>query len=184
MTEQEKSEVGEEMDILWTLDHPYIVKYLRVSNNTSMSDTKRQLFSRWSTWKEDEFLTTSLKMEVSLLTQAPSDLQLSQITKWILEALAYLHQKKILHWDVKPENILVSEQGDVTSVKLIDFGLSCQVDTYKYMPDLKCGTMLYMAPEVFKKEEYSKTVDVWSLGITLFKIISGKHPLYRKGQTP
>ena len=70
-------------------------------------------------------------------------------------------------------------------MKLIDFGLACQYNhVLKGLPDLKCGTKLYMAPEVhLKNKEYTKSVDMWSLGITIYKLISGKHPLHEKGDS-
>lgn len=73
--------------------------------------------------------------------------------------------------------------NDVTSVKLIDFGLSVEYNSLctDYLPDLQCGTLVYMAPEVVSKQPYSKSIDLWSLGITLFKLISDKHPFHRKG---
>jgi calcium/calmodulin-dependent protein kinase I len=89
----------------------------------------------------------------------------------------------IMHRDIKPGNILCSDPGDVTSVKLVDFGLSIKYDDTcpRYLPNLKCGTVLYMAPEVLNKEAYSKSVDLWSLGITLYNLICKKHPLHKKG---
>lgn len=82
-------------------------------------------------------------------------------------------------------NILVDDPSDITSVKLIDFGLCIKYDDHcsetNYLPNLKCGTELYMAPEVVQKETYTKSVDIWSLGITLYYLISGRHPFHKKG---
>ena len=78
---------------------------------------------------------------------------------------------------------MVADASDPTSVKLVDFGLCVEYDNLctDYLPDQQCGTLIYMAPEVVHKHPYSKSVDVWSLGITLYKLISGQHPLHRRG---
>ena len=80
-------------------------------------------------------------------------------------------------------NILVADPNDITSVKLIDFGLSFKYNSLctEYFPNLRCGTLIYMAPEVVNKQPYSKSIDMWSLGITIYKLVSGKHPLHRRG---
>ena len=96
--------------------------------------------------------------------------------KSILEGVAYIHEMKIKHRDLKPHNILVKDKDDFSSLKLIDFGLGNK----KRIDDQKAGTLLYMAPEVLKKKsEYSKSVDMWAIGIMMFEILTGgKHPLY------
>lgn len=87
-----------------------------------------------------------------------------------------------MHRDIKPSNILCKDPDDPTTVKLVDFGLSIQYDDTcaRELPDMKCGTVLYMAPEVVNKEPYTKSIDLWSFGVTLYTLISGKHPLHHK----
>jgi MAP/microtubule affinity-regulating kinase len=89
-----------------------------------------------------------------------------------VEAIKHCHKKCVVHRDVKLENILVSEQN---IVKLIDFGFSIAI-----APDTKlnifCGTPSYMAPEIVNKQNYSFGVDIWALGIVLYKILNGVFP--------
>ena len=64
----------------------------------------------------------------------------------ILKAVSYMH---VIHWDIKPENLLFEEEDNLNSIKLSDFGLSTQFSNeinYSFYSE-KCGTMLYMAPE-------------------------------------
>lgn len=77
---------------------------------------------------------------------------------------------------------MIADPTDVTSVKLVDFGLSIKIDKVDILgfPDLRCGTKLYMAPEVHRQEQYNRSVDMWSLGITIYKLISGEHPLFHQ----
>ena len=87
----------------------------------------------------------------------------------VVLALEYLHEDmNIIYRDLKPENILVSEDGHI---KLSDFGLSKIADRYK--GSIK-GTPDFIAPEVFKNEEFSKMVDYWSLGCLVFEMIYGR----------
>lgn len=82
----------------------------------------------------------------------------------------------ISHRDLKPQNILINDVNDMSSVKLIDFGLGDNQKTN----DERCGTYLYMAPEIVKENNiYSKSVDIWAIGIIMHQILTGgKHPYY------
>ncbi len=86
----------------------------------------------------------------------------------ICKALELCQKANIIHRDIKPENIMVSANGDF---KLGDFGIARTIE--KTSSGLsKKGTYTYMAPEVFKGEEYGFTVDLYSLGIVLYKLLN------------
>ena len=84
------------------------------------------------------------------------------------KALEVCHSKNIIHRDIKPENIFISQTGDY---KLGDFGISRTVERTTGVMSKK-GTYTYMAPEVFKTEEYGKSVDIYSLGIILYRLLN------------
>ena len=76
---------------------------------------------------------------------------------------------------------MFSKENDYESIKLIDFGLSAQNFDFILNNNDYCGTLLYMAPEQIEKKSYSKTVDIWSIGIIMFILLFGKHPFFIKG---
>ena len=82
------------------------------------------------------------------------------------------------------ENILIAQAGDLSSVKIADFGLSAQVDS-RYSKNVKaqCGTLLYMAPEIFFQPSYSKAVDIWCCAVILYILLKGKHPIFKEGMS-
>lgn len=102
------------------------------------------------------------------------DNEASLIIKGILNAVAYLHSYDIAHRDIKPgnyiihifayfiENIMFAKVSDFSSLKLIDFGLSAKYNIQQNIPlSDKCGTAIYMAPEVFENNQYSKVYFVF-----------------------
>ncbi|KAA6413300.1 MAG: AGC kinase [Lasallia pustulata] len=96
-----------------------------------------------------------------------------------LSALRYLHPRGVAHRDLKPENILVESRSPL-SIKLADFGLAND------RPDLKtvCGTQRYTAPEVYLGNQYTASVDLWSLGVIILQYMYGlpEAPRQRRGQ--
>ena len=92
----------------------------------------------------------------------------------IVAAIEYLHKKKIVYRDLKPENVLISDTGHV---KLTDFGLSKIFKKSKEKAYTICGTPQYLAPEVIISEDgYDSTVDWWSLGCVLYELLIGRAP--------
>ena len=91
--------------------------------------------------------------------------------KQIAMALLYCHERNIIHSDIKPANIMLDE--DKKNIKLIDFGVSVRHNPNQ-LKNL-AGSVRYMAPEVFEYN-YDFKADIWSLGITLVFLLSGKHP--------
>ena len=76
------------------------------------------------------------------------------------------------------DNILIENKEDMTSVKIADFGLGTRHRNQTEL-EIECGTLLYMAPEAAFSYDYSKKVDVWSLGVIMYQLLTGgKHPLY------
>lgn len=92
------------------------------------------------------------------------------LTSQTASALAYLHGRKIVHRDVKPENLLLFNKKQV---RLCDFGLACTVLGPLYRV---CGTPTYCAPEILNESGYGFAVDVWSLGVLLHVMLVGFAP--------
>lgn len=99
--------------------------------------------------------------------------------------LKYLHDRHIVHRDIKLENILMTEAADV---KIIDFGFSTIVPPGKKLK-IFCGTPSYMSPEIVARKEYSGyCADIWAMGVLLYALLCGSFPfrgqndrdLYRK----
>ncbi len=94
--------------------------------------------------------------------------------KQILSAVNYCHSKNIVHRDLKPENLLYDTDLPGASLKVIDFGTSQVYDPAKKM-NQTYGTPYYIAPEILAGE-YNEKCDIWSLGVLLFILLSGKPP--------
>lgn len=93
----------------------------------------------------------------------------------IATAIYYLHQFGIAHRDLKPENILMTSTEDDAHPKLVDFGLSKIIGPGETCND-PFGTLSYVAPEVLLQKPYDKSVDLWSLGIIIYLLLSGTLP--------
>lgn len=105
-----------------------------------------------------------------------SELKASYIIKQVLLAINYMHQKKIAHRDLKPENILLeSKDKNSLDIKISDFGFSCFFDPKKGL-DLVLGSPYYMAPEIIEAKVYNEKVDIWSIGIITYVLLSGRNP--------
>lgn len=101
--------------------------------------------------------------------------QAQEFVRKIANALEYLHSYGIAYRDLKPENILMSSKDDTADIKLSDFGLS-KIVAPNERSDEPFGTISYAAPEVLLGEEYDKSVDLWSLGVVSYLLVSGTLP--------
>jgi serine/threonine protein kinase len=88
--------------------------------------------------------------------------------------LDYIHYNKIVHRDIKLENIRYNEQTG--TVKLLDFGFATFYNSTKFLAT-NCGSPCYAAPEIFDNQPYIGTAaDIWSLGVCLFGMVTGALP--------
>ncbi|CAF1190664.1 unnamed protein product [Rotaria magnacalcarata] len=94
-----------------------------------------------------------------------------KITKQVLEAVAFLHDNKVVHLDIKPKNILLVNKWSSTQIKLCDFGLSC-ILTNQYLLDMS-GTTDFLAPEVVNYEPVTCATDMWNIGVLIYVPVSG-----------
>ncbi len=161
-------EIKKETDILKKLSHRNIVQFLGCIETTSHIFIKMEYIGGGT-------LKTVLKNKD--LTEEDASI----IIKHLLEAISYLHLRDIIHRDIKPENIMLKEAENLSSLKLIDFGLSA----HDYDRNLnRSGTLIYMAPEQLEKKSYGKSIDLWSCGILMYMLLNeNKHPVYVQGMS-
>ncbi|CAK83286.1 unnamed protein product (macronuclear) [Paramecium tetraurelia] len=151
-----------EVTILKQLDHPNIVKlYELFQDKSSYYLITEYLEGGELLQRISEYKTFTEKIAAEFLKQ-------------ILSAVMYCHERKIVHRDLKPENILLESIKQGANLKIIDFGTSRRIQENQFLTK-KLGTPYYIAPEVLKKK-YNEKCDVWSCGVILYQMLSGKLP--------
>ncbi len=93
----------------------------------------------------------------------------------ILDAFSFAHNNKVVHRDIKPSNILINKANDI---KIMDFGIAKIMDSQKSLTKtgMQMGTVFYMSPEQVNGQKIDQRSDIYSLGVTLFQMITGKCP--------
>ncbi|XP_037541025.1 hormonally up-regulated neu tumor-associated kinase homolog [Nematolebias whitei] len=102
--------------------------------------------------------------------------EVRRYTRQILSAVEHLHKHGIVHRDLKIENFLLDEHNNI---KIVDFGLSNTLKTDSLSPELlstQCGSPAYAAPELLAHKKYGPKVDVWSIGVSMFAMLTGTLP--------
>jgi calcium-dependent protein kinase len=155
---------SQEIEILKALDHPNCIKLHEVFEDDV------SLYLLMDVCKGGE-LFERIQSKGSY-----SEKEAAAVIRQITEAVRYLHEKKIAHCDLKPDNFLFEDNSDASVLKVIDFGMSKHVQRRKYHRQL-CGTPYYIAPEVIDGH-YNEACDMWSIGVVMFVMLFGFPPFW------
>eukprot|EP00186_Timspurckia_oligopyrenoides_P003150 CAMPEP_0182444006 /NCGR_PEP_ID=MMETSP1172-20130603/2592_1 /TAXON_ID=708627 /ORGANISM="Timspurckia oligopyrenoides, Strain CCMP3278" /LENGTH=925 /DNA_ID=CAMNT_0024639453 /DNA_START=260 /DNA_END=3037 /DNA_ORIENTATION=- len=171
-----------ECEILRELDHPNIVPVLDIFETEREARIVMEFMSGGS-------LFSAIRAQGRVREDVARNYMFQ-----ILSAMQYLHERNIVHRDVKTENVLLNEHG---VCKLADFGLSrklpapIQLDSESgsaqgsgqvndYELDSLTGTPEYIAPEIVERKSYGLKVDIWAVGVLLYVLLSGQYPFHGK----
>mmetsp|Transcript_6485 Transcript_6485/g.9439 ORF Transcript_6485/g.9439 Transcript_6485/m.9439 type:complete len:773 (+) Transcript_6485:144-2462(+) len=157
---KELKELEKEIDVMSQLDHEHIVRYLGVQRTEKTINIFMDYIpgGGLDTLLEEFGLTENVIRKYSLQ---------------ILDGLAYLHSKNIIHQDVKGGNILLDDNG---VVYLADFGCAKQIKNVSDNVAAISGTPNYMAPEVIYENKQSTKADIWSFGCTIIEMLTKLPP--------
>jgi calcium-dependent protein kinase len=158
------AELMQEVEILAELKHASISQYVK------HYQTEKYLYVVMEYCKGKQLYTKIIEQD-----KLPEE-EAMLIMEHLLRAISYCHSKKVIHRDLKLENVMYSADG---IVKLIDFGLSMKLDGVT--SEELVGTAFYIAPEIIRAKMYTKASDMWSLGIMMYVLLSGCIPVL--GQT-
>ncbi len=155
-----------EANALIKLAHPNIV---RIYDYVEQENFACLIMEYIEGFTLDEYIT-----KISGPLTAP---KASKIISGILDAVQYAHENNIYHRDIKPGNIMISKDG--LTVRIMDFGIAKITDSASFNAtnaNAQLGTPFYMSPEQVKGLPYTSSSDIYSLGVTLFEMVTGKCP--------
>lgn len=157
-----RSRFKKEAELLCSLDHPGIVKFL------NYIETESSLFLIMEYVKG-----TTLKDYIEKKNGLIVESKAWPILQEILDAFSYAHSNGIIHRDIKPSNIMITEDGHA---KIMDFGIAGIVNDGNSGMEMAGGTPAYMSPEQVYGNSVDERSDIYSLGVLIFNMLSGKAP--------
>lgn len=162
VTPTQKSIIEKEIEVLQKVNHPNIVQYygFYVSSPTEVS----LIMEYCEVGSVIDLITGCGKGVIS-------ETDIAAILFFVLQGLKYLHSQKIIHRDMKAENILVTRDA---KLKIADFGVSA-IDDGQQVKTI-VGTPKFQSPEVLNGEKYSNTTDIWSLGVVAIQLADRAPP--------
>jgi len=174
-------EILMEIESMASLDHPNVIKVYEYFEDT---DTICQIMEPcWGGELQDRIDAVFRKKTSPMYSES----FMNDVIKQTLRALAFMHSERFLHKDLKPQNIMLVHKpidgATSASIKVIDFGLAELFKKDQKHSDQFGGTLLYMAPEVFRLELTMKS-DIWSVGVILYNLITGDYPFIAQWPVP
>ena len=163
-SEEDEQEIVNEINILRTLDHPNVLKIFEFYSDKNSYSIVTELCSGGELFQE-------------IVDKGPFNESYSAYVMFqILSAINYCHNMKVIHRDLKPENILIvdRDKNNYPRIKICDFGTSKMFEKGAVQKKL-VGSSYYIAPEVLKKR-YDEKCDIWSCGVILYILLSGRPP--------
>ncbi|XP_078541326.1 death-associated protein kinase 2 isoform X1 [Lissotriton helveticus] len=159
-----REEIEREVNILQQIQHPNIVTLHDVYENRTDVVLILELVSGGELF---DFLAQK---------ESLSEEEATRFIKQILDGVNYLHSKKIAHFDLKPENIMLLDKNiPIPHIKLIDFGLAHKIEDGVEFKNI-FGTPEFVAPEIINYEPLGLPADLWSIGVITYILLSGASP--------
>jgi len=161
-------DLQKEAQTMISLNHPNIVRVYDFHRTGSIKYIDIEYI--------DGKTLTEIKLEYPN-KQIPED-KVKEYALKIAEGLAYAHSKNVIHKDIKPQNVMITMDGEV---KLMDFGIAETVRTSmsRIQNTSSSGTLVYMSPEQLLGKDVGKESDIYSFGAMLYELLSGHPPFYK-----
>jgi len=165
------AELRNEIDVMRRMDHPNIIKLYDVY------ETANELYIVMEAMMGGELFDRIKEQPDGNYSEADA----ASVLRQIAEGLKYMHEHKIAHCDLKPDNFLFKDNSKDAALKIIDFGMSKWVKRRKYFKSLR-GTPYYIAPEVIQGR-YTEHCDMWSVGVVMFVMLFGYPPFHAESDS-
>ena len=159
----QKNSINTERTVLAKLNHPFIMKL------NYAFQTRKSLYFITQFMHGGELNYHIYKEKNNYFTEEKAKFYAAEI----ILGLNYLHKNNCIYRDLKPENVMIDQNGHI---KLTDFGLSKLCEDFPCKTKTLCGTPEYLAPEILFEKDYGIEVDWWSLGVIIYEMISGYLP--------
>ena len=158
-----------EANALIKLNHPHIVKIFDYVEQENFACLIMEYINGYS-----------LDAYISQVSGPLPSQKATSIICSVLDAVQYAHDNNVYHRDIKPANIMISKDGSI--VRIMDFGIAKLTDSKNFKTthaNTQLGTPFYMSPEQIKGLPFTRMGDVYSLGVTLFEMVTGKCPYHQ-----